>query len=185
MIRIILLSLTMTLGACATHSPPNSVDPYVKLRQAVQFKSQGDLASSERITKEVISVFLEQGNIFGQSEALFFLGDLYKGQIEWGNSYINGNLDKSLFQFKLSKKGFESIDENIQASRSALEISTLLWAKGDKLGSCSTVKEALKLYKSGEGKHKDFIISIPSYKTAGNLIQSNIDRFCIKIADRL
>jgi len=175
----LLLVLTVLLNACSGQQSPSSIDPYITLRQAVLLKSQGDLGASEKMTQEAISLFLEQGYIFGQSEAFFFLGDLYKGQIKWEHAYNDDFLIKSLSQFQLSKEGFESIGEKIQASKSALEIATLLWAKGNALESCNAAKDSWELYKTGDGNHNDFAVLVSGHKTAEDFIKWNIDNFCI------
>jgi hypothetical protein len=179
--RLFLIALLATLISISSYgatSPHTLQSPYAKLRQAAELKSLGELALSERFTNEAISMFREEGYVFGQSEAYFFLGDLYKGQISWSQAYDDEFLSKSLLQFKRSKDGYISIGEKIQASKSTLELAMLQWARGDRVDSCNSVKDSMRLYVSGEGKHKDFIVLVPEHKTPIDLINSNIELFC-------
>ena len=174
---MIILALAILLGACSIFAP-TSKDAYTKLKHATRLKSENNFSAATRLSREAIRIFTDRKDVFGRSQALFFLGDVYKSQINWQDVSANNFIDVALLQFKLSQKGFVSIGEKIQASKSTMELASLLWALGDRSGACLSYQNALHLYKSNEGYHKEFKLENMKYKSAGELLQGQINSHC-------
>ncbi|MEH6343459.1 MAG: hypothetical protein V7785_00105 [Bermanella sp.] len=177
---IIILAFTTFLSACSAMLVPQSDDPDVKLRQASQLLSMGRYLPAERIAKEALVIFSEREDVFGESEVLFFLGNFYKIKANWEKVPTSEFRGMAVEHFNLSREGFLSLGENIQASKPVFETGTVLWRNGDEDAGCKSFKDALSLYKSGKGEHKDFVISNPNYKTAGDLMQGFLNQYCSK-----
>ncbi len=175
-----MIILIIIITGCSAAGVIYTSDPGKKLAQANELVLMNRPIPAEKLAKESLKIFTLNKDVFGQSEANFFLGIFYKYKSNWKNVPTERFLNKSLEHLTSSASGFLSLEENIQASKVLFEIGQAYRALNKLPAACQKYKKSLSLFNSGKGKHQHFKINNQKLNSPQEIIQTHIDNLCVQ-----
>lgn len=160
MFKFLLMLAICILVGCATTGVKHSEEAYKKVVKAYVMMNQGRPIPAERLAQEAFETFEEQGDVFGQGEALVALGLLYK-------SPLLPDYAQSVARLQQAVALFASIDDYASLAKSKFALGNAFAVAGQKSAQCALYGESLQDYAEAKQRNPDaafqFNTAYPSF----------------------